>query len=160
LGNWDVLNLPTNGGRKGRAMQNRIVRMAMFALAWLALATVFGSMLYPINMPKLRQLVAHGARATAQVTKLDCANHNRAFYAFRVGIVEYSGHDGMPGLCEEMRGETIIVYYDRTNPASSIAREPRAALENETVSIAAVCLLFPTIILFIVSRRLRRPIAP
>jgi hypothetical protein len=66
----------------------------------------------------------------------------------------------MPGLCEEMQGETIIVYYDRTNPASSIAREPRAALENETVSIAAVCLLFPTIILFIVSRRLRRPIAP
>jgi hypothetical protein len=114
------------------------------SIAWLILAAVLSAILWQINVPRFLGLVRHGERATGEVSRLDCEKHAQASYTFTIEANRYSGTDEMVSNCDRLQpGDRISIYYDVTNPTTSSAREPRAALINELITIGIGCLLFP-----------------
>jgi hypothetical protein len=119
-----------------------------FAIAWFALASLFAVGLWQLNIPTFLRLLRHGERTNATVVKLDCGNHARALYGFTVGSAHYSNSDTMHAGCDLLHpGDTIAIYYDVTDPTISRASEPKAALENELITIASVCIFVPPLII-------------
>src|SRR5271165_5773880 len=104
-----------------------------FAITWLVLATILAIVLGRLNVPTYVKLAERGERVTAAVVRPDCSNHGRASYAFTVGSIGYSGSDVMHD-CRSLRpGESITVYFDRDDPKTNRAIEPRAGLTNELI---------------------------
>jgi hypothetical protein len=122
-----------------------------FAIAWLALAAVLAFALGEINIPTYLRLVKHGERATATIIQPDCDNHARAFYTFTVGSTHYSNSDVMwTSDCRSLHpGDTILIYYDVTDPTISRAIEPRFGVENELIPIALACLIVPPVLIIV-----------
>jgi hypothetical protein len=117
-------------------------------VVWLVLAAIFSVGLGLINVPAILKLLGHGAETTAKIVRLDCENHNRAFYTFSIGTSRYSTSDIIGDNCRSLRsGDDIPIYYDATDPTISSTTAPRAALLNELVPIGLVCLFFPPMIL-------------
>ena len=53
-------------------------------------------------------------------------------------------------------GDSIVVYYDKIEPGTNRAAEPRAGIINELIPIALACLIFPPAIIGLLSVQYRR----
>jgi hypothetical protein len=129
--------------------------IAIYLIGWLAIAAVLATIIAPLNVPKLLELKRFGRETGARVVRLDCANHNTAFYTFDVAGHSYTGGDVMPVDCRSLhKGEKISIFYDQRGPQLSRASEPSGALSNELSSIFGVCLIFPPFIMLGLRRTL------
>lgn len=74
------------------------------------------------------RLHSHGASVSATVTKLEPKNHNSVEYQFSVDGTTYSDGwfgDGFDGSADELVvGQSIHVFYDRTDPHYSCYCDP------------------------------------
>jgi hypothetical protein len=107
-----------------------------FAIAWAALATVFAFGLAQINIPTFLKLAKHGQRASAAIVQPDCNNHGRASYVFSIGTVQYSGGDTMTNCSSLHAGDSVLIYYDATDPPS--AEQPSRARDLRTRSLRSL----------------------
>jgi Protein of unknown function (DUF3592) len=116
-----------------------------FAIAWIALAALLASILGSLNIPTYIALIQHGERTTATITKTDCNNHSEAAYTFTVGTTRFSSKGVMWMYdCQSLHaGDSIQIYYDRTDPTISRAFEPHKGLVNDLIPIALACLTAP-----------------
>jgi hypothetical protein len=128
-----------------------------FAVAWLFLALIFGIGLAQINIPFFLKLAMHGERASATIVEPNCKNHNSASYTFNVGSARYSTSGIMAVDCSSLRsGDSISIYYDKTEPNRSSTQEPLSGIANELITIGFVCLIFPPAIIGALKRGLSR----
>jgi hypothetical protein len=113
----------------------------------LAIALAVGFGLACFNGPKLIRLARHGVRGRAVVTHTDCGRHNSFSYdvVVEAPAARPTGRPFVPADCWRLRkGDTIDVYYLPDDPATSSAREPRAALRNEAIFVAMAGLFVST----------------
>jgi hypothetical protein len=122
--------------------------MIKFAFAWVVLAALFAIGLGQLNVPTFLRLVQHGERTTATIVQPNCDSHANASYTFTVASTHYSGTDVMAVDCRSLHpGDTIQIYYDVADPTLNRAGDPKARLENELLTIAGMCLIFPPLII-------------
>jgi hypothetical protein len=50
-------------------------------------------------------------------------------------------------------GDRVTVFYDAQNPSVSVLGDPRHRLANEELSVGAVAVLFPTIIVVLLKAK-------
>ncbi|GAB3096001.1 hypothetical protein GCM10027159_14550 [Lysobacter terrae] len=121
-----------------------------YLAAWVALALCFGALVGSLNIPRLRTLASEGVKARGTVIALEPTNHRAVRYSYQVGNATYSGVGsdgyGNPDFDSLDTGDSILLYYGATAPATSVLGEPRARLRNEVSSVVSVMLFFPSII--------------
>ena len=121
-----------------------------YVVAWLILALGFAIGLGSLNWRTYCSLATRGVRAQATILELHPEEHASARYRYRVDgrILEGQRSPSRPNPpLDQLRvGQTVIVYCDPRFPQRSVLGDPQPILLNETGYIAAVALLFPTII--------------
>jgi hypothetical protein len=124
-------------------------RTKWFVIAWAALAATFACVFVPFNIPRIVNILRHEGSVIGKVTAPDCENHNSARYSFEFDGKAYAGIFPVDGSCQDLKvGSPIAVYFSKVSPEENQLREPAADLWNESISIALVCLIFPTLILW------------
>jgi hypothetical protein len=128
-------------------------RTKWLVIGWVALATIFACVLVPFNIPRIVDILRHEASVTGTVTAPDCSNHNSVRYSFDFGGKPYAGFFPVDGPCGSLKaGSPITVYFSTVSPEKNEIREPARDLWNEIITIALVCLTFPTIIVWRLNR--------
>jgi hypothetical protein len=107
------------GALRADAMVRRLAPLGMVGVA------VF---IFLSELPAIRQASRFrqdGASTRGVVTGTYPKKHNRIGYRYAVGAVAYAGEDMAPGLASHFRvGDSIAVYFLRSEPAVSAARYP------------------------------------
>jgi hypothetical protein len=62
----------------------------MVWIAWALLAVGIASALIPLNIPRIGDILRHGASVTGVVTGIECGNHNTVDYSFKFGGRTYA----------------------------------------------------------------------
>jgi hypothetical protein len=135
----------TNGSKKHM--------YALFICLCVALMTLSGQSTILWGLWRISE---NPASAQAAVKNLDCANHGRVFYAFKLGENAYPGAgflvDGAG--CRSLRiGQPITVFYETGNPqnnyAFAAAGKPMHAFWIAIAFIGVFVLLGPLFLVFI-----------
>ncbi len=104
------------------------------------------------NWAAYLRLTTDSQSADAQITRVDPRNHCLAAYRFQIAGNTYTGAGRN---CEVDQDQKVTIAYYPANPNLSCFCSPPAALLNEVVSVFAVGLLLPPV-LVLGSRLARR----
>ena len=124
-----------------------------YALAWLVLGTLFAGVLGSHNWLTYWKLAHHGVSTQGTVIQVLPEMHATVRYRYDVDGREYQGQtqprQPNPSIEHLAKGAALTVWYDPAEPAKSVIGSPSALLDNETIPVVAVAVLFPTFILLI-----------
>ena len=124
-----------------------------YVLTWLSLACIVAVVAGYLELPPYRRMDARGVPGTATVVELTPRFHNTLRYEYHVAERTFQGQmqSWIPNPpLERLRvGQSVVVYYDPENPSDSVLGDPKPMLENETISVAAVAIGFPSFIVLV-----------
>jgi hypothetical protein len=135
-------------------------RTLEYIAVWVTAALVIGLLLGSLNLARFSALASDGVKTFGTVFALEPSNHQTVHYTYQAGRATYKGlgtvGEGNPSFGSLSHGDSILLYYAATNPASSALGDPHARLRNEIISVAIPVLLFPSILVFGFIRKRRR----
>lgn len=114
-----------------------------FTLSWLGIAAAIAIFLGSINLPKFVDIFWNAAQTTGEIKQIDSSQHNMVAYTFLVDGEEYSSQDHSDNCSSLYSGDSIVVYFSKTSPRSSLLDKPISALFNELATIGLACLVLP-----------------
>lgn len=119
--------------------------------SWLALTLIFATITGSVSWIRYYRLVRQGIPTEGLVTSWpDPQNHSFSTYSYKVGSQTFT----TKGYPDAAVGQKITVFYLPYDPGVNCPGDPRKLLRTETVPVGMAALLFPTIILVVVYRRL------
>jgi hypothetical protein len=119
------------------------------ALLWLLLAILIFVGLGSINLPKLFAIASDFGLAEGSVLSTECSNHATVHCEYRVADRSYEGGEHLGDRCENLKqGDRLQIYYARSSPELSEAREPHGALVGELAAIGAAAIFLSPLIIF------------
>jgi hypothetical protein len=138
-------------------MQSRRIKYLVLYLALaIAIALIIGS----INWMTYYRLSKHGVGTKGVVTKTNCLNHMTFSYRFDFNgqSIDSSGGDGYGNpSCDTLKqGDPVLIYYLPPQPEINVPGDPKERLNNETISIAMAALIFPAILVFAISKWIKK----
>jgi hypothetical protein len=126
--------------------------MKWFAL-WLILAIAIAFVVGSLNVPLYERLITKGVQTKATVVELTPKIHNTVRYEYQVGGVKFEGQRSPwrpnPPTGELAVGDSLVIYYDPSNPSLSAPGDVGPMLTNELISVGMAALLMPTFIVFV-----------
>jgi|SRR3954471_1581540 hypothetical protein len=121
-----------------------------YAITWLVLATAIAIGIGSLNWPAYHRLAVRGVSGQASVVELLPKFHNTVRYEYRVGEKVFEGQmqawQPNPPLEQLRVGQPLVIYYDPQHPEQSVLGDPKAILQNETVSVALAAIGVPSFI--------------
>jgi hypothetical protein len=123
-------------------------------MVWVSLvflAALFGMIADHTNLIRFYGVMKNQAQCVGVVTGTDCAVHDSLFYSFPVGPRSYQG--AYYGGCNSRTGQSILVNYDKQNPAINVSADPTSAWWNEVSTIAIGSVMFPSLLLIFFALR-------
>jgi len=133
----------SNWGRRG---------FIVCAATWLVLALGLGALVGGQNLRRYYLLATDGIKTQGVVVDTEPQNHQLVRYSYQVAGISQAGVSnigyGNPPFASLHAGAPVLVYYDSSEPTSSVLGEPAPRLSNEVVSVALVMLLFPSLIVW------------
>ena len=127
-------------------------RALAYVAVWTVIALTIGLLLGSLNLGRFHALSSGGVKTYGTVLALEPSNHQAVHYAYQVDGVAYKGSgtvgEGNTSFGSLSPGESVLLEYTPTNPASSALGDTHARLHNEITSIAIAVLLFPSAIVF------------
>lgn len=141
--------------------KQRIVTIGKYLLLWFFLDIIIVLGIGQINVPKFWSLYKRGIKVDGVVLQKEPENHQSVHFSYLGPNITYTniyGHAGYgnPGFEDLKIGEKIIVFYDPENPEISVMGYPKGYLDNEIISIALGCIIFPPLIIFAIKRADKR----
>ena len=115
-------------------------------LTWLVSSFALAFLVGGLNLPKYWTLAERGINTEGVVIAKEPANHRLVRYTYSIDQSSYFGSDQVGDFERLKIGDPVTVSYDPLNPSMSLLGDPRQRLTNELVSVGAVAILFPTII--------------
>jgi hypothetical protein len=129
-----------------------------FGAWWTALTIGFSGCFGTLNIPRLLRIVAHPAQAEAVVLARNCANNGMVVYSYTAANENHIGYSYLRQGCSQLEtDERIRIYLAETDPSLSEADNPRAALFNELITIAAAGILAASFVVILASLWYWRP---
>ncbi len=121
-----------------------------YAIAWLILAVATAIGIGSLNWPAYQRMAKLGVSGQATAVELHPKVHNSVRYQYKVdGKMFYgqmqSWQPNLP-LGQLHVGQPLVIYYDPQHPEHSVLGDPKAMLQNETISVALAAIVFPTVI--------------
>jgi Protein of unknown function (DUF3592) len=117
-------------------------------LTWLAVAAVTYLVVGSVNLRKFGHLAVVGVFVQGRVVDVLPDQHGSVRYVYSVAGRNYSGQmQPRPpnrGLGELSRGDTLVVYYDPTQPQESVLGDPRQMLTTERMIVGMATVILPT----------------
>lgn len=121
-----------------------------YAVTWLFLACASALLLGQLNWIGYQRLVRRGIRVDGTVAQVLPQMHATVRYNYEAGGRRYDGQTQPwppnPPIEGLTSGAKVTVYYDPQNPEKSVLGSPNELLKNETITIAIVVLVVPTMI--------------
>jgi hypothetical protein len=113
-----------------------------------------------LNVPRYVRLLREGSTTTGHVVELRPKNHDSVVVAYSVNGSDYKVltpfvMEPNPGKHKLAIGDALIVYYLPQDPTVAALGAPRALLTNELIPIGLGAIIFPTFILWRLTRRRR-----
>jgi hypothetical protein len=122
-----------------------------YAVAWLVLSILFALLTGGLNWLNYWKLAHRSASVHGTVIQVLPQMHATVRYRYHADGREYHGQtqprQPNPPIEHLAEGVTLTVWYDPEEPKISVIGLPSTLLENETVSVVSVAVLFPTFIL-------------
>jgi hypothetical protein len=122
-----------------------------YAVAWLVLSILFAALTGGVNWLTYWKLVHRSVSVHGTVIQVLPEMHATVRYRYRADGREHHGQtqprQPNPPIERLAEGATLTVWYDREEPEILVIGLPSALLENETISVVSVAVLFPTFIL-------------
>src|SRR5712692_8907533 len=117
-------------------------------VVWVVLTTVFFVVALGVYSPfNYWRLANRGVLADARVTAKEPNNHRFVHYSYEIGGQTYSGiGNGGRGNADFDRieiGQSVLVFYDPSDPRVSCLGNPANHLEANLTGVAFVALLTP-----------------
>lgn len=138
-------------GKQNGSSVDVVAATIIYLVVWLGLCAAFAVGIGSINLPTLRTLAKYGVPTEGKVEAKEPDNHQVVRYSYVVGQRSYNGSGragyGNPEFISLSVGDKVTVFYDPSDPQLSIMGNPQEQLSNELVSVGAVTLLFPPIIM-------------
>jgi hypothetical protein len=131
-----------------------------YLASWIGMSFAIILGLGSINWLSYRRLAADGVATKAAVIELLPQEHQFVRYEYRAGGHVLQGRSTVwppnPPFQELVVGESLVMHYDPSNPTNAVLGDPRAALHNETSSIALGAVFLPTFVIAVWAWRTRR----
>jgi hypothetical protein len=122
-----------------------------YAVAWLVLSILFAALTGGLNWLTYWKLVHRSVSVPGTVIQVLPEMHATVRYRYHADGREYYGQaqprQPNPPIERLAEGAMLTVWYDPEEPKISVIGLPSALLENETISVVSVAVLFPTFIL-------------
>lgn len=135
-----------------------------WAIPWLIIAVIVAFVVGSLNLPLLGRLVTDGVQAQATIVELTPKIHNTVRYEYQVGSQKFEGQGRSwrpnPPIDEIHVGQSLVIYYDPSNPSRSVLGDPKPMLTNEIISVGIAVLLIPTFIVFAIREKYRKMVQP
>jgi hypothetical protein len=131
-----------------------------YAITWLLLAIVIAVGIGSLNWPAYRRMAARGISGKATVLELLPRIHNTVRYQYEVSGQTFEGQmqswQPNPPLEQLGIGQSVIIFYDPEQPATSVLGDPKPILQNETISVLLAAFVIPTFVVLTLVWRVSR----
>ncbi len=121
-----------------------------YAITWCLLAATFVFGFGRLNWASFHRLTVQGVSGQATVIELLPKIHNTLRYEYHIAGHTFHGQmqswPPNPPLEQLAVGQSVVIVYDPEHPENSALGDPHPMLENETISIAFIAIVFPTAI--------------
>lgn len=127
-------------------------------LAYLLLVGIFAVGVGSFNLPRERRLAQRAVVGEGVIIKPTCEMHNTVIFRFKASGHEYTSSDQpIDDNCQGVSANNrVTVWYLPDNPAINTLQNPMGLIENELVSVVLAALIGPAIIMWSVTRVLRK----
>jgi hypothetical protein len=138
---------------KSRELSPPLPPIAYAGLIALACVTS-GWLIIRSNLGAYKQLVARHAVTTARVASVECWDHWRIDYEFRVHGRTFSGQaHPTDKQCEDRKkGEPLLVFYDPSAPEINSASDPLSTYQGQRQVLTIYLVAIGALVIFMISR--------
>jgi Protein of unknown function (DUF3592) len=123
-------------------------RFVLVFLIWIGLVAIFLAVAaYTLEVPKYHRLASGGVQTKGLVVVKEPDNHSFIRYSYQVDQQQYTGLGNAGGInrpFEELNpGDSLNVYYDPTNPGSSLLGDAKGQYASIVRGVAFMTLIGP-----------------
>src|SRR5258705_11882212 len=123
-------------------------RFVLVFLIWIGLVAIFLAVAaYALEFPRYHRLASGGVQTKGLVVAKEPDKHSFIRYSYQVDHQQYTGLGNAGGINRPFEafnpGKSVNVYYDPTNPCSSLLRDPKGQDASIVRGVAIMTLISP-----------------